>query len=68
MAVIDGCESKYRTPIPEDRTCPKCGKEVEVFTVRGKITEETTCECGYVFKPEEVQPLKVERAEEKTGK
>lgn len=65
MAVMDGCESKYRTPVPEDRTCPKCGKEVEVFTSRGRIVQETACECGYVFQPEEPQPLKVERPEAK---
>jgi rubredoxin len=53
MSVMDGCESKYRTPVPEDRICPKCGKEVEVFTVKGKIKEDTACSCGYVFKEEE---------------
>ncbi|HIR75797.1 MAG TPA: hypothetical protein IAB97_02650 [Candidatus Choladousia intestinipullorum] len=63
MSVMDGCESKYRTPVPEDRTCPQCGKEVEVFTSRGRIIEDTACECGYVFKAEDAQPLKVERSE-----
>lgn len=63
MAVMDGCESKYKTPIPEERVCPKCGKEVEVFTVGGKMIEDTACSCGYVFHAEEVQPLKVERPE-----
>lgn len=63
MAAMDGCESKYRTPVPEEKICPKCGKEVEVFTSRGRITEEATCECGYVFQAEEIQPLKVERPE-----
>lgn len=52
MAVLNGCEAKYRTPVPEERVCPKCGKEVEVFTVRGKIFEETKCDCGYVFEAE----------------
>ena len=50
---MDGCESKYRTPVPEERIWPKCGKEVEVFTVKGKIKEDTACSCGYVFKEEE---------------
>lgn len=63
MAIMDGCESKYKTPVPEERVCPKCGKEVEVFTVAGKIVEDTACPCGYVFRAEEVQPLKVERTE-----
>ncbi len=64
MAVMDGCESKYRTPVPEDRVCPVCGSEVEVFTVAGKIVEETACKCGYVFQAEEQTPLKVEKPEE----
>ncbi|MDO4261363.1 MAG: hypothetical protein Q4C82_04745 [Eubacteriales bacterium] len=64
MAVMDGCESKYRTPVPEERKCPTCGREVEVFTNGGKVIEDTACECGYVFKAEEVQALKVERPEE----
>jgi uncharacterized Zn finger protein len=64
MAVMDGCESKYRTPVPEDRICPNCGKEVEVFTSRGHIIEDTTCDCGYVFHAEDVTPLKVEKDEE----
>lgn len=63
MSVMDGCESKYRTPVPEDRTCPQCGREVEVFTSRGRIIEDTACECGYVFQAEDAQPLKVERPE-----
>lgn len=63
MAVMDGCESKHRTPVLEERECPVCGKEVEVFTVRGRIVSDTACDCGYVFKAEEVQPLKVERSE-----
>ena len=40
--------------------CPKCGKEVEVFTSRGKLTEDTVCSCGYVFQAEEAVPLKTE--------
>lgn len=53
MAAIDGCEAKYRTPMPEERTCPKCGKTMEVFTVRGKVYEDAVCDCGYVIKAEE---------------
>ncbi len=64
MAVMEGCESQYRTPVPEDRTCPVCGKEVEVFTNRGRIVEDAVCPCGYVFKAEEQETLKVERTEE----
>lgn len=61
MSVIDGCEGKYKTPVPEDRVCPKCGRTVEVFTSQGKIIEESKCECGYVFEPETITPLKVEK-------
>lgn len=57
MAVLDGCESKYRTPVPEERTCPKCGKIVEVFTVRGRIMEDAKCPCGYVFQQKNQIPL-----------
>ncbi|MGI6069231.1 MAG: hypothetical protein ACOYBE_02280 [Blautia sp.] len=64
MSVMDGCESKFRTPEPEDRVCPVCGKTVEVFTMRGRITEDAVCPCGYVFKAEEIEPLKVEKKEE----
>ena len=53
MAVMEGCEAKYTTPVPADRICPNCGNEVEVFTSRGRIIEDTACPCGYVFKAEE---------------
>lgn len=55
MAVLEGCESGHRTAVAEDRKCPVCGKEVEVFTVKGRIIEDSECECGYVFKAEEVK-------------
>lgn len=45
-----GCEDKNKTPIPEDRICPQCGGEVEVFVVKGRIVEDAVCECGYVIK------------------
>lgn len=63
MAVMDGCESKYRTPVLEDRVCPVCGREVEVTTNQGKIVEDAACPCGYVFKAEEISSLKVEKKE-----
>lgn len=63
MAVMDGCESKRKTPVLEERKCPQCGEEVEVFTRDGRVVEDTACECGYVFKAEPEQPLKVERKE-----
>lgn len=63
MAVLDGCEAKFRTPVPEDRTCPQCGKEVEVFAVNGRITEDVKCECGYVFEAQPADSPKVEKKE-----
>lgn len=65
MAAIDGCEAKYRTPVPEERVCPKCGKTIEVFTIRGKVMEDVTCDCGYVVKAEEQDSIVVEKKEEK---
>ena len=53
MAVLDGCESAFKTPIPEEHICPQCGKEIEVFTVKGRVVEDTACECGYVIKADE---------------
>ena len=52
MAIMDGCEAKHKTPILEERVCPACGETVEVFTRRGRVIEDTACECGYVFKEE----------------
>ena len=49
---MDGCEGAKRTPVAEDRICPVCGREVEVFVVRGKIMESVVCDCGYEFKAE----------------
>lgn len=51
--VAFGCEDKNKTPVLEERICPVCGEEVEVFTSRGRITEDAVCECGYVFQAEE---------------
>ena len=62
MAVIDNCEAQFATPIPEERTCPKCGETVEVFTRKGRVIEDSTCpKCGHVISAEELleaQPRK----------
>lgn len=50
-----GCEDKNKTPIPEERTCPQCGREIEVFLSQGRVIEDATCECGYVIKAQ--QPI-----------
>jgi len=46
---MTGCKEKFKTPILEERKCPVCGEEVEVFTRKGKIVGENACDCGYVF-------------------
>lgn len=51
--IATGCEDKNKTPVPEDRICPQCGRDVEVFVVKGRVWEDTECECGYVIKAEE---------------
>lgn len=53
MAIMGGCEEKNRTPILEERVCPRCGETVEVFTRKGRIIEESVCDCGYVFEVQE---------------
>ena len=54
MAVMDGCEAKFVTPVPEERKCPVCGEDVEVFTRKGRIIEDSTCpKCGHVRTAEE---------------
>lgn len=48
-----GCEDKNRSPVIEDRICPRCGREIEVFLRAGRIMEDAVCECGYVIKEQE---------------
>ncbi len=48
-----GCEEKNKTPVPEERVCPQCGREIEVFLSKGRIMEDAVCECGYVIKAQE---------------
>ena len=42
MAILDGCESKFKTPQPEDMTCPKCGSSSIRYGAVGtqRIVEE----------------------------
>lgn len=60
MRILGGCEEKNRTPVLEERACPICGEEVEVFTVQGRLIDEFVCDCGYVFsKEEQIAPEKI---------
>lgn len=58
-----GCEENRNTPILEERVCPQCGEEVEVFTRDGRLIDDFPCECGYVFRAEE--PLEPPQARKK---
>ncbi len=43
--IFHGCQSKPKEITIEDRICPTCGHEVEIFSV----DTEAVCEnCGYV--------------------
>ena len=53
MSVLGGCEEKNKTPVLEERICPNCGDEAEVFTVKGRLIDDFVCTCGYVFHREE---------------
>lgn len=48
-----GCEDKNRSPLVEDRVCPKCGRDIEVFLLRGRVVEDAVCECGYMIEAQE---------------
>lgn len=53
MAIHIGCEENRRTPMLDERTCPVCGAEVEVFVRDGRLVDDFACDCGYVFQREE---------------
>lgn len=53
MSTPIGCEENRRTPVLEERVCPQCGEEVEVFTRDGRLIDDFPCKCGYVFRAEE---------------
>ena len=43
--VMSGCQGKPRTPTILEKTCPRCGHEIEMFS----IDSEMPCEhCGFV--------------------
>ena len=45
MSVAYGCEDKNRTPVLEERACPKCGADMEVFLINCRIAEDSVCKC-----------------------
>ena len=54
MAIMDGCESKHKTPTLEERTCPSCGAaNTGKFCVscgtKKPVAETFRCDkCGWV--------------------
>ena len=44
--IMEGCQGKPRTPTLEEKTCPRCGSVVEIFST----DTEVSCEnCGQVI-------------------
>ena len=44
--VLEGCQSKSKEISIEERICPQCGHEIEIFSV----DTEAACEhCGFVI-------------------
>lgn len=42
--IMEGCQGKPRTPTVEEKLCPQCGHEIEIFSV----DTEAVCEhCGF---------------------
>ena len=43
--IMEGCQSKSRTPTLREQICPQCGNIIEIFSVDTAVT----CEhCGFV--------------------
>ena len=43
--IIHGCQARPKTPTIHEKTCPKCGNVIELFS----IDTEVACEhCGFV--------------------
>ena len=56
MKIVDGmgCKGKTKIPTIEERICPVCGEEIEVFVRVGRIDEDAKCDkCGYILKADE---------------
>lgn len=52
MSVLEGCRGVSSAPFVEKRQCPKCGRNVEVYTVHGRVKEDVKCSCGFTFHSE----------------
>lgn len=57
MDALTGCGKKNRTPDLEERTCPRCGEGLEIFSRNGAAVESTVCpKCGLVVEAGETLP------------
>ena len=64
MKIVDGmgCKGKTKIPTIEERICPVCGEEIEVFVKLGRIDEDAKCDkCGYILKADEAFGYKTRR-------
>ena len=43
--IMSGCQGKPRTPTILEKVCPRCGHEIELFSID---TEQTCDNCGFV--------------------
>ena len=43
--IMDGCQSRSRTPTLHEKTCPQCGNVIEIFSVDSSVTCE---KCGFI--------------------
>lgn len=55
MSVIDGCLGKYRTPLLEEKRCPVCHTQMEIFSRAGQTVATSICPgCGYTVEVDAV--------------
>lgn len=43
--IIGGCQGKPRTPTIHEKTCPRCGSIIELFSIDTQVACET---CGFI--------------------
>ena len=43
--MFEGCQGKPRTPTIHEKTCPRCGSIIELFSIDTEVACDT---CGFV--------------------
>lgn len=43
--ILHGCQAKPRTPTLSEKTCPRCGNIIELFSIDTQVACES---CGFV--------------------